>query len=490
MTTRFPSRPLAVAGTGLAAGPLLVGLSTFASPLVAGGAVMAAAALAAILAWPFLGFLLTSAVVPLERIGRLTNDSSAVGFSLMRLVGFVTLACFLAHQLATRGRLVFTTPFLLYASYVSVGALSLSYTTDWEYGIRTTGAMLGNLMFFFLAVNMIRHRGEAHAAIVCWLLVTTAIGLFTIYQWHNPAAVMSEDAFNSTGERTSEERFSTVLSDASEYQLIERAPRALGPTSHPAVYGINVILSLPFYAYLFRATRTRLIQAIAALAGAIACYNVILSNTRAALLTMGVTLVLLVVTGLIRLGGRSIAAVVVAAAVASPLVPSALYDRVLNANNYTVGRSETLRARLTYWREGLEIITDHPLLGIGIGNQSELPRRLSARMNMPPNSSVHNEYLQSLIETGLLGYPFLVAFVVLLYRRCRIGARIARRQDDDETAWLFTACRVALLSTLFYATQVDVLHFPLKGWWLAMGIVVALTERMNVSGTPSGVDPS
>jgi hypothetical protein len=26
-----------------------------------------------------------------------------------------------------------------------------------------------------------------------------------------------------------------------------------------------------------------------------------------------------------------------------------------------------------------------------------------------------------------------------------------------------------------------VLHFPLKGWWLAMGIVVALSEHMTVS---------
>ena len=52
-----------------------------------------------------------------------------------------------------------------------------------------------------------------------------------------------------------------------------------------------------------------------------------------------------------------------------------------------------------------------------------------------------------------------------------------RNGGDPGTAWLMTAARVALLSLLIYATQVDVLHFPLKGWWLAMGIVVALTER-------------
>ena len=72
---------------------------------------------------------------------------------------------------------------------------------------------------------------HARVAIVCWLAMTAAIGLFTIYQWHNPAAVISEDRFQSTGERVGEQRFSTVLSDKSEYQLLEETPRALGSTS-------------------------------------------------------------------------------------------------------------------------------------------------------------------------------------------------------------------------------------------------------------------
>jgi O-antigen ligase len=288
---------------------------------------------------------------------------------------------------------------------------------------------------------------------------------------------MSEDFLNSTGERSGDDRFSTVLADGSEFELLDRAPRALGSTSHPAVYGINLILALPFFAYLFRTTRSPWLRTGVGFAGAITCYNVALSNTRAALITMAVTLVLLVGTRLVRLTAQRLACALVAMALAVPLVPSALFDRVFDVSKYTVGRSETLRARLTYWTEGVQMFSENWLLGIGIGNQTELPRRLSSRMHMPPNSSVHNEYLQSLVETGLLGYPLLATFIVLLYRRCRAGERFFRREDDPDTAWMCTACRVALLSMLFYATQVDVLHFPLKGWWLAMGIVVALTER-------------
>src|SRR5262249_3678970 len=156
------------------------------------------------------------------------------------------------------------------------------------------------------------------AAILCWLLSTVAIGVFTMYQWHNPAAIISEDPFNSTGQRSSDDRFSTVLSDASEYQVLDQTPRALGTTSHPAVYAINVILLLPFVASLFRTTRTPALRALIVAAAAIACYNVVLTNTRAALITMAIVMLLIVATGLIRASGALLAAAAVGAVLALP----------------------------------------------------------------------------------------------------------------------------------------------------------------------------
>ena len=370
---------------------------------------------------------------------------------------------------------------MLYAVYFTIGAFSLFFTSDFEYGVRAASAILGNLVFFLLVVNMVRTPTQARAAVLCWLIVSTAIGVFTIYQWHDPATVITEDRFNSTGERMSDQRFSTVLSDASEYQALDDTPRALGTTSHPAVYAINLILTLPFFAYLYRTIRGSLPRTAIVAAAAITCYNVVLTNTRAAIVTMGVVVLLIAMTRLIRVTAGAAAGIAVAATLMIPLVPGAIWDRVLNVSNYTVDRSDTLRARLTYWEEGVSMLSENWLLGIGIGNQTELPRRLQSRMYMPPNSTVHNEYLQSLLETGLLGYPFLIAFVVVLYRRARRCETELMANGVQDHALLFRASRIALLAMLFYATQVDVLHFPLKGWWLAMGIVVALSERLTAS---------
>src|SRR3954470_3888098 len=168
-------RPVTAAGVGAVAGPLFVVLATHASVVAGAGVMVAMLGGIAVLIQPWLGFLLTAAVVPLERIGRISGDASAVGFSLMRVVGMGTLACFLLHQLARRGRLRVPLPLVLYSVYAGIGALTLSYTSDWEYGIRTMGAIIGNALFFFLVINIVRSTTQARIAIAIWLATTMGI---------------------------------------------------------------------------------------------------------------------------------------------------------------------------------------------------------------------------------------------------------------------------------------------------------------------------
>ena len=65
MTRRF-----APAAVGTAAGSLLVAASGLASPIVAFAGLAGLTVVGLILAFPYWGFLLTAAVVPMERIGR------------------------------------------------------------------------------------------------------------------------------------------------------------------------------------------------------------------------------------------------------------------------------------------------------------------------------------------------------------------------------------------------------------------------------------
>lgn len=467
-------KSLVTAATGLAAGPVTVALASATSPLVSLGLLLSIGLAGAMLVYPYLGLLVTVLVVPLERIGRLTNDSSTHTFSIMRALGLLNLAALALHVFLGRRRLRFPLPVILYFLYLMFGLLSLTQTTDSVSSIRATGAMIGNLMFFFVIPNLVTSREQVRVALACWLLITTGIGIFTIYRWHQGASV-TDSRFHSTGERSTDERFAVVLEDHAEFDLGEKIPRALGPTSHPAVYAINTIMAIPFFAYFFRRSKSWLYRVLIAAAAVIAAYNIMLTNTRAAFIAFLVVALLLLAYRVVRLNVAMIAVGAILAIASIPFMPQALWDRIFTISNYSTEKSATMSARLLYWRAAVDVFEEHPFLGIGLGNQSEIPKKVTA-IRMPPNSSTHNEYLNSLIEVGVFGYSVLLSFFVVLFMRCSKAEKIFKLAGDEDTVLIIRSAKAMFLAVLFYAIQVDCFHFPLKGWWLVMGLTMVLYQ--------------
>lgn len=460
---------------GAATGPVLVFLGAGGSPYIAAALLVGMAVVGAIFAWPFFGMLLVGLAVPVERLGRLTDDASTYTFSVMRFLGLLALASVLVHCLLGKRKLWFPAPLVLYLAFLAIGLVSLMNTSDLTGGLRQASTLMGNLLFLLLVVNVVRSREQAEWPIVCWMLTTAAIGLFTIYQWHDPAAVIADPSYyRKVGSLTTADRFATVIYDAPPGSpgIVKRA---LGSTSHPAVYGINVILALPFYAYFARVASSAWIRYASAIGAAIACFNVLLTNTRGALMTLAVVLALVVVTGLVRATVRSAAALALLAVVMVPFIPSSVYERAFDMTRYSGERADTLQEREMFWRAGLDVIADRWLLGIGLGNQNALAARVTP-LGTSPTRSTHTDYLQTLVETGLVGALALAAFLVSLHRRCRRAERRFRAEGEARTALLLTAARVAFYAVLVNAFHIETLTLPLKGFWLSMGIVVALSE--------------
>ena len=484
MQRSSPSRKLIATAlfAGLAAGACFAYLACQTSPILGVGLLLSLVGVGAVVVNPFFGFLLTSGAVPLERIGRLTNDSSMYTFSIMRAMGLLSLGALLLHLCLRKQRFWYPYPVVLYSIYLLIAGLTLVHTQDFEMGVRGFSSMIANLAFFILVVNILKSPKQINHAIICWLFVTMAIGAYTIYQWHftdTAKSSISEEKFNSRGERSTEQRFSTILLDDSEYETLGlKVRRALGSSSAPAVYAINVILSLPFYFYIASTQKNRWVLAMSLAGIAIGCYNVVLTNTRAAVLTLAFTLLVISVIGLVRWRASYVVAAILATVAAVPLLPDSVYERVFSASSYSTAKSKTLAARLIYWRAAVDIFEDNWLVGMGVANQAELPKRVTS-IPMPPNSSIHNEYIGTLLETGIIGYVVMVSFMVTLYRRCRFAERAFRRDANREMVLMTLAIRVAFISVLFYGVQVDVMHFPLKGWWLSMGIAVVLYDMVK-----------
>jgi O-antigen ligase len=444
---------------------LLVLAAVQSSPLVGLFVVCGLAFCVVILLFPWLAMLLTAAMIPLERIGRLTADSSMYTMSVMRIVGVLALGVFVLHAAIRKWEIHFGGAFLLYLAFCVWAIATVPFSSDQLGGVRAASAILGNLLFFFLVVNMVRSWRMAKAVVATWLCACSLIGAYTIYEWHSGRSRIPEDLLGATSAR-----FSTVLQDTSEWASLERVDRALGTTSSPAVHAINMLLTLPFFFFFFRTERDWRIRSLCVAGCLINSYNVVLTNTRAALIVLAGVLVVSVARKILTLTPGALVAFAALCGVLLFFSPEAMYRRILDFSQYSYSESGTLRTRLAYWSAGTEIIQRNWLAGIGLGNQREIPAQ--ARIEGPDESTVHNEYMEMMIETGIVGWLIFYSFVGFLLWCSFAGARRLRITPSlPPQYWFLVACQISMLTVLAYAVQVDVFHFPLKGWWL----VAALT---------------
>ena len=450
------------------AGSLFVVIAGAASPLVGAAIVGGSLAAGAVILFPALGYMLTALVIPLERVGRLTDDNVVNTLSIGRFVGILALGAFLLHALLKRWPLRFGAAFWLYAAYFAFGALTVLFTNDREGGLRTGGQVAGILVFLFLVINAARSWKMAKAGVVLWLFASAMAGAWTAYNWHFSG---SERIVGEHNIGTTSQRFKATLDDDSKWDKLENAvARAQGTTSHPAVYGINMVMTLPFWAWLFRVHRQRWIQAAAA-GGALVClYNIFLTNTRAAIVLAVVALALCAMRRLLVLTpGRGIAALL-AVGVSLFFVPNDVWVRVLDVSRYAAGQNTgTFALRLEFWDAAFRGIQQHPFLGNGMGNQTVVPT-LTTGVS-PTRISSHNEYINTLVEVGIIGWLLMFGAIFLLVRSSFRAARIfASLPGREEQYWFMVACQLTMVSVLLYGVQVDVFHFPLKGFWLVAGL--------------------
>ena len=139
---------LAGLGGSVGGGTLLtLGSAALPSPWLALAVPVALVGLVVLMLSPSLSFLLTSLVVPVERLGRLTDDSAMYTISLMRIVGTITLASRLLTALLRRQRLHFGSAFWVYLLYLGIALTGLFHSTHMRAPCGICGAILGDLLF-------------------------------------------------------------------------------------------------------------------------------------------------------------------------------------------------------------------------------------------------------------------------------------------------------------------------------------------------------
>jgi O-antigen ligase len=162
--------------------------------------------------------------------------------------------------------------------------------------------------------------------------------------------------------------------------------------------------------------------------------------------------------------------------------PPEIRERLGNASQGEIQQQE---GRFTLWAVGWRVVEDHPVIGVGAGNFTEV----STRYVLEPGTvfrtdrvidspgGVHNSYLQLLSETGVIG---LALYLAILLSSLAAGLRAARtfeRIGDWRMEIMARGTVVALTGTLvanFFIGQESG-----KVLWLLLALGPAL---MGVAG--------
>lgn len=198
-----------------------------------------------------------------------------------------------------------------------------------------------------------------------------------------------------------------------------------------------------------------------------------------------------------RINFKTVLAVVVLGYAAFAILPAEQKARFSSA-----GDDATSQQRLLYWKHGLKMIEDHPLLGVGYFN---FPRYFAVhypddmlrgpaftREGVATSELPHNIFIQVGTDTGVTG---LLLFVMLMYRTWKSEREIRTLvREKQDTCKPFAPLAKGLLGAMWgfaIAGQfVTVSYYPF--FWINLAFMVALNNitRKHYLAQPQASAPA
>jgi O-antigen ligase len=142
------------------------------------------------------------------------------------------------------------------------------------------------------------------------------------------------------------------------------------------------------------------------------------------------------------------------------LVPTFVLTKIGTISSYMSERTN----RPVLWRNSLGIFRDHPLLGVGMGSfVTAYPRYETGAQDLIVEHA-HNDYVEALAETGLIGGLLVLGALVLFMRT---AFRNLAAQLRHETGWIQMGAAVSCCGLLVHSLVDFNLRIPANAAWFA-----------------------
>ena len=352
-------------------------------------------------------------------------------------------------------------PLLSAAAIAFIGWSMLSITWASDVGEATSNALrlLQVVVLFFVTFSAIRE--PRHLRLAVWAFCT-GVFLTTAYGLAEGLAVGDDRLIGGL----------------------------LDPNFLAAVVAAAIVLAL-FLAFTTRDTPARLLAL-----GFVAVYlpAFFFTQSRGGIVALGVAFVVApFFAGPLR--GRVVATILIVSAVTltyyTVIAPAATRNRISDIS------ASGSAGRVDEWRVAFEVVKDHPVNGVGLGNFRVVePRYLTATVDflridrLLDQPQTHNTYLQAWSELGTVGLATLLTLLAATLLTGLRGVREIARRGDTDTELLGRGLLIALIALL--AAYAFLPALDEKQLWLLLGLTASLwgLGRPQASETPTGAPRS
>ncbi|SFM53546.1 O-antigen ligase [Marinobacter zhejiangensis] len=141
----------------------------------------------------------------------------------------------------------------------------------------------------------------------------------------------------------------------------------------------------------------------------------------------------------------------------------------------TMGDDGTSKQRILYWQNGLTMIEDNPVLGVGYFNFAPYFERyfpndiILGRAELP-----HNIFIQVGTDTGILG---LLIYSFILISALKIGRSFSRSEGEVKFSMVGRAFNLSLIGFVVAGQFVTVTYYPFL--WIHLALLVALKNSFG-----------
>jgi O-antigen ligase len=380
----------------------------------------------------------------LLRLG-LPNITGSFGLNLfLHLLFWIALTLWFAGRALGSGGLYrftgFEIVFLAFAVMSLVSVLRASFKLT---AIEHAFAFLSLSLFFILAVQVLG-RQQLVAALLATLF---ALSAYAIVQ-----DVLLFPRLESVARAT----------DSVELARRIRSNRAFATLSGPNQLAAVLVLLLPLATGSLMDARRYYLRGAAMALGLVALALTGSLGGAVALACGAVTMAGLALT---RPRGRRIAVAAGGGAVGLAVL-LLLATPLLSA---AAKRSHSMHVRAVYWRATGPMIASAPLLGVGLDNWQEHYYHTKSDVQQEANKA-HNDYLQILAETGVLGFLAFAAILGLGLRRALVREAAPQQDPEAPSPWLVAGI-LAVPTVLGLALSdefLGIIGFLWLGFWLLL----------------------